>query len=290
MSKKNKNITIILVFVRLNITFIKKSIKTIWLNIPKKTTINKMNFKKSKIKHAVLLTLILTASFKIYSQSNSEISFYTKFDSIVGKENLGLNNGPFALNPYKTIGDNNMFFKNSKYTLGNLVYDGQLYFNAKLKYDVFKDQLILNPLGQPEHIGINLIQDKTESFSIYDKNFIRITKSQTSLPDFSSGFYELIKIGKNFNLYIKHLKDIQKNINDEGVYYSFHEKYQYFVEHNGKFYETNNKSDIIKIFPEHKKIINTFYQKNRSLSKSDNNQFLNSLMIAIYNSSINNTK
>lgn len=249
-----------------------------------------MEFRKSKIKLVVLLTIILTTSFKTYSQINSEISLYTKFDSIVGKENLGLNNGPLALNQYRTIGDNNMFFKNNKYTIGNLIYDGQPYFNAKLKYDIFKDQLILNPPNQPEHIGINLIQDKTDSFSIYGKNFIKITNSQTALPDFTSGYYEIIKIGKDFNLFIKHHKDILKGINEDGVYYSFHDNYQYYIEYDGKFYETNNKTSIVKIFPKSKKNINAFYQNNRSLSKTDYSQFINSLMISIYESSTNNSK
>ncbi|HEU4789155.1 MAG TPA: hypothetical protein VFS71_05680 [Flavobacterium sp.] len=249
-----------------------------------------MQFRKSKIKLVVLLTIITSTGLKIHSQTNSEISLYTKFDSIVGKENLGLNNGPLTLYPYKTIGDNNMFFKNDKYTVGNLVYDGQPYFNAKLKYDIYKDQLILNPPEQPEHIGISLIQDKIDSFSLYGKNFIKITKSQTALPDFTSGYYEIIKIGKNFNLFIKHHKDILKEINEEGVFYSFHENYQYYIEYNGKFYEANNKSNIVKVFPDYKKQINVFYQKNKSLSKTDYNQFINGLMISIYDSSINNSK
>ena len=249
-----------------------------------------MQFRKSKIKFIVLLTIITATALKTYSQTNSEILLYTKFDSIVGKENLGLNNGPLALNPYKTIGDNNMFFKNNKYSIGNVVYDGQPYFNVKLKYDIYKDQLILNPPEQPEHIGISLIQDKTDSFTLYGKNFIKITKSQTALPDFTSGYYEIIKIGKKFNLFIKHHKDILKEINEEGVYYSFHEKYQYYIEYNNKFYEINNKASIVKIFPENKKNINAFYQKNRSLSTTDYTQFINSLMISIYDFSINNSK
>ena len=249
-----------------------------------------MQFRKSKIKLLVLLTIITITAFQGYSQTNSEISLYTKFDSIVGKENLGLNNGPLTLYPYKTIGDNTMFFKKNKFTIGNLIYDGQPYFNVNLKYDIFKDQLIFNPPGQPEHIGISLIQDKTASFSIYGKNFVKLTNSQTSIPEFISGYYELLRIGKNFNLYIKHHKDILKEINEEGVFYSFHENYQYYIEYNNKFYVINNKTSIIKIFPESKKNINAFYQKNRSLNTSDYSQFINSLMISIYDSSINNSK
>lgn len=249
-----------------------------------------MEFRKSKIKLVFLLSIIIIVSFKTYSQTHSEILLYTKFDSIVGKENLGLNNGPLTLNPYKTIGDNNMFFKSNQYTIGNLVYDDQPYFNVKLKYDIFKDQLILNPPEKPEHIGITLIQDKIDSFSIYGKNFVKITKSQTALADFTSGSYEIIKIGKNFNLFIKHHKDILKEINEEGIFYSFPENYQYYIQYNGKFHEANNKTSIVKIFPESKKNINAFYQKNRSLIKTDYIQFIHSLLITIYDSSINNSK
>lgn len=256
----------------------------------RKNHLQEMHFRKSKIKFAALLMLITTTTLKTYSQTKSEISLYTKFDSIVGRENLGLNNAPLTLYPYKTIGDNTMFFKNNKFTIGNLIYDDQPYFNVNLKYDVFKDQLILNPPGQPEHIGISLIQDKTESFSIYNKNFVKITKSQTLLPEFISGYYELIKIGENFNLYIRHHKDILKEINEESVFYSFHENYRYYLKYNGKFYEANNKNSIVQLFPESKKNINAFYQKNRSLSKTDYDQFINSLMISIYDFSINNSK
>ena len=247
-----------------------------------------MHFRKTNIKLVVLLTII--TAFRTYSQTNSEILLYSKFDSIVGKENLGLNNGPLNLNPYKTIGDNNMFFKNSKYTIGNLVYDGQPYFNVKLKYDIFKDQLILNPPEQPEHIGISIIQDKTDSFSIYGKNFIKITKSQISLDDFTSGYYQIIKIGRNFNLYIRHHKDIQNHVNDDGIYYTFQDSNKFYIDYNTKYHEISNKSSVIKVFPDYKKLINAFYQKNRSLNKTDYNQFINSLMIAIYDSSINNSK
>jgi hypothetical protein len=243
-----------------------------------------------KLKLIVALLLITYNAFQTYSQTNSEISLYTKFDSIVGKENLGLINAPYYLNLFNTIGDNTMFFVNNKFTIGTVFYDDQPYYNVKLKYDINIDQLILNPSGKPEHIGISLIQDKTESFSIYDKIFVKITKSQVSLPKFNTGYYEFIKIEKNFNLYIKHYKDNLKVIKDDGVYYSFQEKNQYYIEYESKFYEINNKTSILKIFPSNKKKINTFYQKNYSLSKSDYTQFIKNLMISINDFSINNTK
>jgi hypothetical protein len=248
-----------------------------------------MLHRKSKI-NLVILSLIALFPLLTHAQTNSEIALYTKFDSIVGKENLGLNNGPLALNLYKTVGDNSMFLNGNQSTIGNVYYDEQPYFNVKLKYDIFKDQLLLNPPGQPEHIWINLIQDKMSSFSMYGKNFVKLTKNESSIAEFTSGYYELIKISETFRLYIRHHKDIQKQINDDGINYFFKQNNQYYIDYNSKFYEITSKSSVLKIFPLYKKQINDFYQKNRSLIKTDNDQFINSLMISIYNFSINNSK
>lgn len=249
-----------------------------------------MQHRNSKLKFVTLLFFITISSLQSHSQNNEDVLLYSKFDSIVGKENLGLNNGPLALNLYKTEGDNTMYLKDDKYTIGTIIYDGEPYYNIKLKYDIFKDQLILNPPGKPEHIGINLIREKTTSFSIYDKNFVLLLKNQTALAEFESGYYELKKINENFLLYIRHHKDIQKRLNDNAVYYSFKGNNTYYIDYKNHFHEINSKSKILKVFPEYKKQINAFYQKNSSLSRTDNDQFINSLMISIYNFSINKSK
>ena len=249
-----------------------------------------MLFKKSKINISLALLAISCNGFKIYSQKKPEISLYNWFDTIVGKENLGINNGTLHSNPYKTIGENNMYYITDKYTKGDVRYDNQTYYDVNLKYDVFKDELILNPYGESEHIGIILIQDKIESFSINGKNFVKINKNQSSLTDFITGYYEVNPIGENFIFYIKHLKNMQKRINDEGLYYNFTEENQFFIEYKTLFYKINRKSDIFKIFPEYKKQINEFYFMNREILKSDKNQFMENLMKYINNFISNTSK
>jgi len=123
-----------------------------------------MLFKKSKIKISLALLAIICNGFQIYSQKNSEISLYNWFDTIIGKGNLGINNGPLQTNPYKTIGQNNMYYIADKYSKGDVIYDGQTYYDVNIKYDIYKDELILNPYGESEHIGLILIKDKIESF------------------------------------------------------------------------------------------------------------------------------
>lgn len=237
-----------------------------------------MLFKILKINTLLALLAISSNGFNIYSQQKSDISIYKWFDTEVGKENLALNNGSLHSNPYKTIDGTNMYYVNDKYTLGNVCYDGQTYYDVKLKYALFKDELLLNPFGESEYIGIILIQDKIESFSINGKNFVKINKDQSSLTDFVTGYYEVHPIGENFIFYIKHIKDIHKRLDSNGLYYNFTEENQFFIKYKTLFYQINRKSDIFKIFPEYKKQINAFYSTNRKILKSDKNQFMENLL------------
>ena len=246
--------------------------------------------KKFKINISLALLTISCNGLKIHSQTKSDISTYKWFDTVIGAANLALNNGSIHSNPYKTIGENSMYYMADKYTIGNIHYDGQTYYDVSLKYALYNDELILNPYGESNRIGIVLIQDKVDSFSINGKNFVKINKNNSSLTDFATGYYETSPIGENFIFYIKHLKDIHKRIDGNGLYYNFTEKNQFFIKYKTLFYTINSKSDIIKIFPEYKKQINEFYSSNRKILKSDENQFMEDLMKHINRFQTNTSK
>lgn len=240
------------------------------------------NYQKNSI-FLVLFGLFLNFH-PIYSQSNADISTYNWFDKTVNKKNLDIVNGAPHTNPYRTVGDNNMYYIDDKYEIGTLVYENQKYYNVKLKYDIYRDILVLNPYEASENIGLNVIRNKVQSFSIKDKNFILIDRKENSLPEFTTGYYEENKIAPDFIFYIKHHKDQQKAINDAGLYYVYKENTSFFVELKNKVYKINDKSDIINLFPEQKKQINGFYLMNRELKKTDLNQFMTNLMKYINNS------
>lgn len=231
----------------------------------------------SRLRSVFILSLICT-TFTSNGQVNQEESLQNWFDNIVGWENLDINNGPFYTDTYKTIGTNNMYLITNKYTIGNINYEGQNYYNVNIKYNVYEDELILNPHGESKHIGIILIKDKVDSFYINDKKFVKINQNKSSLAELATGYYELERINDNFNFYIKHHKKLDKIINDDGVYYNFPEDNQFFISFENVFYSIDSKNDIIKIFPHQKKGITDFYSTHRNLKISDINQFMIDLM------------
>jgi len=210
----------------------------------------------------------------LYSQNSKEQSIYNFFDNKVGIENLGVNNGYVYKDIYTTIDNNSMYYVSNNFVKGSLNYDGQTYYDVNLKYNTYKDELIFSPHGESKYSSISLIQDKTSSFSMNGKNFVNLNKKIASLPELTTGYYEVTALRDGFNFYIKHFKKLENKTVDNKVYSNFIESNSYFVFYNNTFYTSNSKGEILKIFPNQKKQINDFYAMNREIRKSDNDQFM----------------
>jgi hypothetical protein len=169
--------------------------------------------------HFITLFGLLLNIFSIHAQTAKEIEIYNWFDQTAGKENLDINNGMLYTNPYRTIDNNNLYYLDDKFEKGNLTYNGQIYYDVSLKYDVYRDFLILNQHGASDLLGISLNNELVNSFTILNSNFIRIAKEKYNHPEFSTGYYETTPFNENFIFYIKHSKTIQKKIRDDGAYH-----------------------------------------------------------------------
>jgi hypothetical protein len=242
-----------------------------------------MRIRKSEIHLSIALLVIISSGTNLYGQTNSETSLYNWFDNTVGKENLGAHNGSLHINPYRTVDKNNHCYIYEEFNKGDISYDGQSYYDVNLKYDVYKDALIIKPHETSDYMSVNLIQEKTDSFSINGKNFVNLSHSKSALPEFIKGYYEEIPIGNKIIFYIKHHKDRREIIKDVTVYNEFEEKNEFFLNYENTFYKVNTKKEIVKIFPKYKNKIDDFYSENKDMEKSNKNKFTENLMKFISN-------
>lgn len=242
-----------------------------------------MNFKKSKAKYIVLLTFTIITSFKIYSQSNAVISLYTKFDSIVGKENLGINNGTLHSNPYRIASKNQRYYSKDEFSIGQISYDNQIYLNVNLKYDLLEDQLVFKHKDQTDNLAINLNRSKIIFFNIKNKKFINLDIVTSIKPDFIKGFYEENFIGNEISLYIKHFKERKEINQSDGIYSDYINHNIFVIKHQKTFYLIETKKDLKKLLPEYSKIINDYYNINSKLENIDKLQFMENLVRYINN-------
>lgn len=218
---------------------------------------------------------------------NIDSTTYNWFDNTTGRENLNIINGIPNINPYKTVGDNSIYLWKDQYENGSLTYENLPYFNLKLKYDIYRDILILSPSEKSENIGINVNPEKTQSFSIKDKTFVRVQKTIDNPTNFTTGYYEETILNSDLTFYIKHHKNGQNSINDDGIVYRFKTENLYFLNLKNNIIQIKSKSDLIKLFPELKRQINDFYLMNRELKQTDLDQFFKNLIKYVTKTSSN---
>jgi hypothetical protein len=223
----------------------------------------------------------------VFAQSNNNESIYNWFDKTIGKETLGVNNGVIHTNYDRTLNGQNRYFDSNKFIIGNVNYDAQDYFNVNLKYDIYNDELVLKPHGESDYININLTKEKVKTFTIYNTKFINLN---LELPQgFSKGYYEENLTSKSFIFYIKHYKEKKELLKERGAFIEYFYKNEFILFSENKFNKINSKSEILKLFPNHKNEISNFHKTYRDLKKENELKFMKNLMTYINNLLQNNS-
>ncbi len=231
----------------------------------------------------ILLFLFITNSFYSQTQS-SQKDYYKWFDNYIGIENTGLFNGLRYKEEFRTLEGNHKFYLTPNFINADIVYDGQSYFDIKIKYDLYEDQIIVNLTTNSGSSILQLLSDKVESFTIKDNYFVKLLDNQAiNSNDIVTGIFEIAYKSSNLILYKKNKKIAKKHLTKKYIYYTFNIKNQYFYYFNNDFYLINSKSSVIKIFPKYKKEINSFYNKNKNLLNSDFDAFIIQLSVKISN-------
>lgn len=231
-----------------------------------------------KLKVSLILLFIIFHSLHItlYAQNKTE----DFFDTVVGKENLPLNNGTFYFSTYKTL-DTHPFYNSNKFSNGSIIYDEQLYNNVNLKYDNHRDILVFKPYGETENFGIILIENKVERFNLNHKTFINLSfVTKDSLKNVK-GYYEENVKNAHFTFYIKHKKDRREYIKDNNIFNVFGIDNEFLLAYKNAYFTIDSKKDITQLFLEQKKEINGFYTNNSKLHKEDKTTFYEKLFTYI---------
>lgn len=237
-----------------------------------------MLFKKYQNNIALALLLISCNAFKTYSQNNSEATLYNWFDNAIGKEILAINNGTRHINYDRTVNNKDRYYKTDLLTTGSINYDNQDYFEINLKYDIYKDELILKYYGESDYTEINLLKDKVRSFKINDEHFINLNINNQLPFNLLGGFYEQNFIGKTFTFYIKHYKRAKEILKNNGVFIEYFYQNEFVLFTEDKFTSITTKKEVLKLFPDYKSQINDYYLMNRNLKKENETKFMKNLM------------
>lgn len=224
-------------------------------------------------KKLLLVSLFFINHFIFSQKENTNNSFYTSFDKIIGIQNTDLSYGTIFREKYiKRKGSHN-YLLNDQFTTGKIIYRGDSFFNIKMKYDLVDDIIIINITDNLNNVYIIPEKKLITRFLIHNLKFIHTQQY---------GFLEEIASKKTFSIYKKHIKTAKENRDRKYVYYTFKKKEKHLLFYKKKYYSINSKRDFIKIFPSNKKLITEFYRKNKFLLKNDFKNFIIKLMNKLF--------
>jgi hypothetical protein len=162
------------------------------------------------------------------------------------------------------------------WTLGTVVYEGSEYRNVQLKYDQYKDELILlHPNGLP----VILFTPRVQSFSLLGRRFLNITYGRNATPGAESGFYEILSEGK-INLLVKRKKLLDEVVQTSGVTKSFISRNDFIAVKEGLIYKIRKESNLYDLMPEKKQGAKNLLKQNDISFNTDQQSTL--LTIAEY--------
>ena len=212
-----------------------------------------------------LFFLLLFIPFLSIAQNRSnDSSYYNWYDDLVGVENTGLYVGYEYKDQYRITEEHHKFFQSHDFLTGSLTYNGQIFYDQELKYNVFDDDLIIKLKNKSGETVMQLINDNLDGFSINDHHFYKFQNVEEE-GSYTSGFYEILKMNDHFKLIKKHSKRKIKKLDKKVIYFEYkNRKPQYFIIQNSVSYELRSKKDFTGIFPEYKNEIKEFISKSKS--------------------------
>ena len=222
----------------------------------------------------IVISLFFIGNYIYCQNSNhSEIAIFKWFDNLTYPKNSDLVNGAFHSEKYGAKKGQDQYYLTPDFLLGNLIYDDQPYYDVNLSYDLYSDDLILGFRQNDLLLPITLVKDKVTSFNIKDKTFLKLSETK----EITDGFYELILNTDDLKLYKKHKKKLHKIVREQAVVYSFTDRNYYLIYYKNSYSRIGSKLDVLKLFPEQKKSIKTFYNKHSFSLENNKDKFFKQL-------------
>lgn len=210
------------------------------------------------------LILIFTFSlFSIYSngqttvpsnQSQSFLNAKSFYQSAIA-ENLHLYTGEGY---YNTGAKGIPFFLSDKMQLNDIFYDGTLYEDVPLLFDIVKQKVIITRFHSMERI--QLVSAKIKYFTYGGHRFENFLQ-ETNDKNISTNIYDEIFKGK-VSILVKRVKRIKEGLAPEDPS-RFVEEDKIFVRKNNNLFQIKNKKSVLNAFADKENLVKSYISKKR---------------------------
>lgn len=184
------------------------------------------------------------------------------------QKDISINNGIQHF-PYSPAIEGTAYFISDAWQKGTIEYQGVIYDNIQMNYDLVKDKVVIAPEGQS--IFVSLFSPRILWFSFSGYKFIRIEKIENTDPP--TGFYQVLATGK-VNLFAKTTKIISEKIEHNAIARKFEETTRYYIQKEGIYYEVTNKNKLFNILKEQRNGIHGAIAQKKLKYRKDTEAFI----------------
>ena len=164
-------------------------------------------------------------------------------------------NGREYLSYPAIIQEGHVFYETNSFINGTVRFDGMVFNDVPIMYDILKDQLIIQHYNRV--FKINLASEKVDYFILDKHTFIYLDSGNSINP----GFYEKLYHGKSMAL-AKRIKEIKEETGDLQLTLSVVQKNSYYIKKEDKYYNIRNSSELMSLLKDKKKEIQQYLNKN----------------------------
>lgn len=174
---------------------------------------------------------------------------------------------------YQSQKDEHPYFLSDEWAWGNILYDGEWFFNVPLLFDIEKQVLITSYYFKG--IKMQLNSSRIDEFTLGNYNFIHLRAADSTKS--SHGFYQVL-FGNKTLLLAFNEKKYAKEVSGTQMTYYFNEKQQLFLWYKERLIRADNRANILRSIPEHKKQLKVFLRK----ANTSNNAYTSFIPLAQY--------
>ena len=223
-----------------------------------------------------LLVLLLAASAQLaFSQSDSLI-FANAFESKNGNDiNAAIFNGREHIG-YPPLTEGIPYYGSKDWQPGHVVFEGALYNDVFLKYDLVADRVIVR---HPNKVtGIMLFTPRVQSFLLGNRQFVNLAGKESELK---AGIYEELVKGKT-SLYVKRTKLIEESIVMNELVRKVADKNIFYVFKDGHYYPVKKQKSIMDVVADKRNAVSSSLKASKIKFKS-NPELAMTKIVELYN-------
>jgi len=133
------------------------------------------------------------------------------------------------------------FFLSPEWHTGSVLYDDVWYHDIKLKYDIYKDEVIVL---HPGFKSIRLFSERVQQFTMGQHSFVRLSPGKNS--SMKKGFYQQLAQG-TITVLALHQKRLKENISDNKLIQYFDPANFYYAVKDGVYYPVKKLKTLLDL-------------------------------------------